>query len=133
MSCKKPINDLWMYREKEEFATVFNSKRFKKLLKDGYYISSMAELWFDSDQGLKFNNWIEEYVEGNWGMTQEEVERAVWYVVRKFSHLSRRSAQKVMPRAYNQVTPRGVITIHLYMRDRGYHDYIIALEKKHGL
>ena len=130
MSRKKPIHDLWLYHKRAKDVVKFNGKQLKKLLKAGYYISSMSELWFDSEEGLGYNNWVEEYAEGVWFMSQKDVEDAVRAAAREFSHLSRRKSQKVIPRAYKQVAPKGAIVIYLYMRDRGYRDYIIALEKK---
>ena len=136
MSSKKPIDSLArFYHEFDSEADVaniidFNSKQLKKLLKDGYYIETMSELWYDSeDSGLDFNNWVEEYTEGNWITSQKDVNDMTKYAVRKFSHLARRSNQKVLPRAYK--AKRGAyLAVYLYMRDRIGCDYMIFLKKR---
>ena len=133
---KKPIDSLErfyaMFDSEMDVADIiaFNSKQLKKLLKDGYYIHSMSELWYDSeDGGLDFNNWIEEYEEGIWWMTQKDVNRATKDAVRKFSRLTCRASQKGIPRAYE--TTRGEFKmIYLYMRDRIKCDYAIFLRKR---
>lgn len=133
---KKPIDSLErfyaMFDSEMDVAdiTAFNGKQLKKLLKDGYYIETMSELWYDSeDGGLDFNNWVEEYVEGNWGMSQKDVDNMTEYAVRKFSHLTRRPSQKVLPRAYK--AKRGAyLAIYLYMRDRIGCDYMIFFKKR---
>ncbi len=135
MSRKKPIDSLErFYNEFDSEIDVtniinFNSKQLKKLLKDGYCVDSMSELWYDGEEGLSYNNWIEEYEEGIWWMSQEDVNKAVKYAVRKFSHLTRRSNQKVISRAYE--TTRGAyLAIYLYMRDRIGCDYMIFFKKR---
>lgn len=133
---KKPIDSLERFyaqlNSEKNTANIiaFNGKQLKKLLKDGYYIHSMSELWYDSeDGGLDFNNWIEEYEEGIWWMTQKDVNEATKDAVRKFSHLTRRSSQKNIPRAYE--TMRGEFKmIYLYARDRIDTDYAIFLRKR---
>jgi len=132
---KKPIDSLERFYAKFnseiDIADIiaFNGKQLKKLLKEGYYIHSLSELWYDGEEGLCYNNWIEEYEEGIWGMSQKDVEKAAKDAVRKFSHLTRRSNQKVIPRAYK--TTCGMFTIiYLYMRDRISCDYMIFLKKK---
>lgn len=136
MSRKKPIDSLERFYNQFDSEMditdiiAFNGKQLKKLLKDGYYIHSTSELWYDSEDGsLDFNNWIEEYEEGIWGMSQKDVEKVAKDAVRRFSHLTRRLNQKVIPRAY--ITTRGMfIMIYLYMRDRIDCDYAIFLRKK---
>lgn len=133
---KKPIDSLELFYAKldseKEIADIiaFNSKQLKKLLKEGYYIDSMYEYWYDSEEfGLDFNNWIEDYEEGVWDMSQKDVERAAKYAVREFSHLTRRLNQKVIPRAY--ITTRGMFTVvYLYMRDRIGCDDVLFLRKR---
>ena len=133
---KKPIDSLErfyaMLDSEMDVADIiaFNGKQLKKLLKDGYYIHSMSELWYDSeDGGLDFNNWIEEYEEGIWWMSQKDVNRATKDAVRKFSHLTCRTSQKGIPRAYE--TTRGEFKmIYLYTRDRIKCDYAIFLRKR---
>lgn len=133
---KKPIDSLERFYAKfnaeKNTANIitFNNKQLKKLLKDGYCIETMSELWYDSeDGGLDFNNWIEEYAEGIWWMSQKDVDRATKDAVRKFSHLTRRSSQKNIPRAYE--TMRGEFKmIYLYARDRIDTDYAIFLRKR---
>lgn len=133
---KKPIDSLERFYAQFDLEMenadiiAFNSKQLKKLLKEGYYIYSMSELWYDSEErGLDFNNWIEAYEEGNWGMSQKDVNEATKDAVRRFSHLTRRSNQKVIPRAY--ITTRGMFTmIYLYMRDRISCDYMIFFKKR---
>jgi len=132
---KKPIDSLERFYaqldSEIDIADIitFNSKQLKKLLKNGYYIDSMSELWYDGEEGLSYNNWIEEYEEGIWGMSQKDVEKATKDAVRRFSHLTRRSNQKIVPRVYK--TTRGMFTmIYLYMRDRTDCDYMIYLRKR---
>lgn len=133
---KKPIDNLKRFYDhfnsEMNIADIiaFNSKQLKKLLKEGYYIDSMYEYWYDSeDGGLDFNNWIEDYEEGVWGMSQKDVERAAKYAVREFSHLTRRLNQKVIPRAY--ITTRGTFKmVYLYVRDRIGCDYMLFLRKR---
>ncbi len=136
MSRKKPIDSLErFYHEFDSEVDAadivdFNHKQLKKLLKDGYYIDSMSELWYDSEEGgLDFNNWIEEYEEGTWGMSQKDVDRATKDAVRKFSHLTCRASQKGIPRAY-EATRGEFKMIYLYMRDRIDCDYMIFLKKR---
>lgn len=136
MSNKKPIDSLErFYHEFNSEADVteiidFNSKQLKKLLKDGYYIETVSELWYDSEEGgLDFNNWIEEYSDGVWDMTQKDVDNMAEYAVCTFSHLVRRPSQKVLPRAYK--AKRGAyLAIYLYMRDRIGCDYMIFFKKR---
>ncbi len=136
MSRKKPIDSLErfynQFDSEIDIADIiaFNSKQLKKLLKDGYYIETMSEFWYDSeDGGLDFNNWVEEYAEGIWWMSQKDVDRATKDAVRKFSHLTRRTCQKGIPRAYE--TTRGEFKmIYLYARDRIDCDYAIFLRKR---
>lgn len=132
---KKPIDNLERFyanfNSEIDVADIiaFNGKQLKKLLKEGYYIHSLSELWYDGEEGLSYNNWIEEYEEGIWGMSQKDVEKAAKDAVRKFSHLTRRSNQKVIPRAYK--TTRGKFKmIYLYARDRIDTDYAIFLRKR---
>lgn len=132
---KKPIDSLERFyaqfnSEKNTVNIItFNSKQLKKLLKEGYYIHSLSELWYDGEEGLSYNNWIEEYEEGIWGMSQKDVEKAAKDAVLRFSHLTRRSNQKIVPRVYK--TTRGMFTmIYLYMRDRIGCDYMIFLKKR---
>ncbi|MBR1695542.1 MAG: hypothetical protein IJ709_09115 [Selenomonas sp.] len=133
---KKPIDSLERFygqlNSEENAANViaFNGKQLKKLLKDGYYIETISELWYDSEEGgLDFNSWIEEYTEGNWVTSQKDVDNMAEYVVRRFSHLARRRSQKVLPRAYK--AKRGAyLAVYLYMRDRINSDYMIFLKKK---
>lgn len=133
---KKPIDNLErFYHEFDSEADAanivdFNSKQLKKLLKDGYYIETVSELWYDSEEGgLDFNNWVEEYTESNWGISQKDVDNMTKYAVRKFSHLTRRPSQKVLPRAYK--AKRGAyLAIYLYMRDRISCDCMIFLKKR---
>ena len=135
MSRKKPIDSLERFYAKFDSEIniadiiTFNNKQLKKLLKDGYCVDSMSELWYDGEEGLDYNNWVEEYAEGIWWMSQKDVNEAVKYAVRKFSHLTRRPNQKVIPRAYR--TTRGAyLAIYLYMRDRIGCDYMIFLKKR---
>jgi hypothetical protein len=132
MSKKKPIDSFWMKHYSKKEGVVFSSKRLKSLLRSGYCVETVSELWFDSEEGLGYNNWVDEYAEGVWDMSQKEVNDMAYYVVRKFSHLSRRCAQKAIPRAYKKEESADTISFYLYMRDRGYCDYMIFLTKKRG-
>lgn len=135
MSNKKPIDSLErFYHEFDseiELPNIcsFNSKRLKKLLKDGYYVDILSELWYDSEEGLSYNVWIDEYSDGVWWLSQEDVNRETKDAVRRFSHLTRRTSQKVIPRAY-ETTHGESKMIYLYMRDRIRRDYMITLRKK---
>jgi hypothetical protein len=107
----------------------FNSKKLKTLLRDGYYVETMSELWYD-EQGLDYNNWIDDYADGIWFMSQEDVNKVVRDTVRKFSRLMRRAGQKVIPRAYKATMSDDCIGIYLYMRDRIGCDYMIFFKKR---
>jgi hypothetical protein len=135
---KKPIDSLErFYKEmdampssKKLYITTFNSKRLKRLLKDRYYVESVFELWFDSEAGLDHNNWVDENSEGTWGMTQKDVDNMAKYIVRNFSHLTRRRTQKAIPRSYRADGVDNAICLYLYMRDRIGCDYMIFFKKR---
>lgn len=133
---KKPIDSLErFYKELRNErmcgaqVVTFNGKKLKKLLKDGYYVENMSELWYD-EQGLDYNSWIDEYGEGIWFMSQKDVDEVVKDTVRRFSHLTRRAGQKAIPRAYKATMPDNCIGIYLYMRDRIDCDYMIFFKKR---
>lgn len=134
---KKPIDSLErFYKEMHENSMhdaqiiTFNSKKLKTLLREGYNIESLSELWYD-EQGLDYNNWIDEYGDGIWFMTQKDVDKMVIQdTVRKFSRLTRRAGQKVIPRAFKSIMSDDCISIYLYMRDRIKCDYVIYLRKR---
>ena len=140
MSDKKPIDSLKLFNEEfngklarqwgERTITRFSSKTIKKLYQKGYYVETITELWFDDEEGLGFNNWVEEYPWGGWGMmSQKYVLNMAKGIARDFSHLTRRPRQKVLPRCYKQEDDE-YIMFYLYMRDRGYCDYAIFFKKK---
>ena len=110
----------------------FNSKAMNRLLKRGYYIETVSELYFDDEEvGLTFNNWVDEYSEGAWGLSQKDIDNSAKEFVRKFSHLSRRRNQKVIPRAFKETYPgEDTIMIYLYMRDKIQCDYAIFFRRR---
>ena len=138
---KKPIDSLELFNEEfngklarqwgKRTIARFSGKTVKKLLQKGCQVETVSELWFDSEEGLSFNNWVDEYPESSWGtmMTPEDMEDMARGVARKFSHLTRRPRQKVLPRCYKQEDDE-YIMFYLYMRDRGYCDYAIFFKKR---
>lgn len=108
----------------------FNSKAMKRILKQGYYIKGVDELWFDGDEGIEHMIWIDENVKGNWGMTQKDVDDTAKYAVRKFSHLTRRAKWKAIPRSFKHKHLDDSIMVYLFMRDKEGCDYAVFFEKK---
>lgn len=138
MNNKKPINSLELFYEElnrgEVPGTIINAtgKWLKKVLQSGYYIEEISQLWFDDPEGgLNFNNWVDAYGKGIWGMTQKETDEYARKIVRDFSHLTRRPSQKVIPRAFTKVHEEGkAFCVYLYMRDKEACDYHILFVKK---
>lgn len=141
MSRKKPINSSKMFRR--ELVSDFvrrtgmppvivrlSGKTMARLRKEGYRIETVSELWYDGEEGLDCNNWVDEYSEGTWGMSQKDVDEMAKHIVSRFSHFVRRSQQKVVPRAYKQERGNGIIMYYLYMRDREFCDYAIFFKQK---
>lgn len=134
MSNKSPINNLKLLQEVAspyDKAIKFSRKTLKKLLKSGYKIDLFVEYFYDGEEGLEHLTWIDENYEGVWGMTQKDVDNMVIATVRRFSHFTRRSRQKVFYRCFvkEHKNGTGTISFYLYMRDIDYCDYVIYLSR----
>lgn len=69
---------------------------------------------------LSFNNWIEPYFEGNWGMSQKFVNNFARKILMKF----KRSGD-LKDRCYIRYNGEDRFTIFIYTRDKNYRDYYL--------
>lgn len=133
---KQPINSLKLFNH--EFMAGDNnikikvtSKWLKRVLKNGYYVDEITEFWHDDpDEGLGLLTWIDQYGKGIWDMSQKEVDDMAKTIIRDFSHLTRRSRQKALPRAFSNLLEDKTLLVYLYIRDRWRCDYTFLFRKR---
>jgi hypothetical protein len=100
-----------------------SEKAFNKLLSN-YKHSTMVE-WDYCCYGLYVNCWQELVAEGNWGMSQESVDKQILYAFKS----SKKSIFKDKRLAIEYKSDR--INIYIIMRDKGAQcDYLITLTNK---
>ena len=68
--------ELELYRDELTYRKLKPSNRFINKLFNHYYVVEHTEHFYDSgSHGIEFNNWIEVYSNGVFGMSQKDVDK----------------------------------------------------------
>lgn len=88
----------------------------------------IAKLWDGSEAQLSFNNWVDYWAPGQWGMTQKSMEEAINKIFKEEILHNKKSIGRTFFYKTNKES-KEFINILYYNRDRERADYWFVFEK----